>query len=329
MSAEWVECGMSLTDFQCNGEGLRAGMLLDTKEYGGPAERAARNKSEEIMTIDLDRLKALAIAASPLPWSFSADNADFMAAATPTTIIAMIDRVQRAEVEIARMDAWIAAKDAHIAQLEPMAGNHQDPRNFCQVCGKPTPQEGSIHWCSPSGAFLNIEAEYAEARRAFFANDSDETVASTPALSYAAVPTWQERCEAHPEHQSLITSKMVFQRKQFMQEEIDDLRAALSIAASASSLTDEEIIDQIDRPGFAWENMIAAEQSNLIDSIRAIIARVQANPLEERQPIAWLTARFKDGKCIKKEVIFEEMEESLRENLEYHFQLKITPLYKD
>jgi len=43
----------------------------------------------------------------------------------------------------------------------------------------------------------------------------------------AAIPTWRERCETHPEHQGagMVTSRMIECR---MQEEIDDLRAALN-----------------------------------------------------------------------------------------------------
>lgn len=40
------------------------------------------------------------------------------------------------------------------------------------------------------------------------------------------IPTWRERCQTHPEHQDgvIITSAKIERR---MQEEIDDLRAAL------------------------------------------------------------------------------------------------------
>jgi hypothetical protein len=43
------------------------------------------------------------------------------------------------------------------------------------------------------------------------------------------IPTWRERCQTHPEHQGVIvTSQMISAR---MQEEIDDLRAALNRGA--------------------------------------------------------------------------------------------------
>lgn len=40
------------------------------------------------------------------------------------------------------------------------------------------------------------------------------------------IPTWRERCQTHPEHQggAIVTSRMIERR---MQEEIDELRAAL------------------------------------------------------------------------------------------------------
>ena len=44
-------------------------------------------------------------------------------------------------------------------------------------------------------------------------------------LTDEEIPTWQERCEAHPDHQSgMITHQMIKNR---MQEEIDALRAIL------------------------------------------------------------------------------------------------------
>lgn len=41
------------------------------------------------------------------------------------------------------------------------------------------------------------------------------------------IPTWRERCETQPEHQgvAIVSSRMIEQR---MQEEIDELRAALN-----------------------------------------------------------------------------------------------------
>ena len=40
------------------------------------------------------------------------------------------------------------------------------------------------------------------------------------------IKTWQERCEEHPDHQTgMVSNQMIMAR---MQEEIDDLRAALA-----------------------------------------------------------------------------------------------------
>ena len=40
------------------------------------------------------------------------------------------------------------------------------------------------------------------------------------------IKTWQERCEEHPDHQTgMVSNQMIMAR---MQEEIDDLRAALT-----------------------------------------------------------------------------------------------------
>lgn len=41
------------------------------------------------------------------------------------------------------------------------------------------------------------------------------------------IPTWNDRCDIHPDHSGIVTSRMIQDR---VQEEIDDLRAALSAA---------------------------------------------------------------------------------------------------
>jgi hypothetical protein len=38
------------------------------------------------------------------------------------------------------------------------------------------------------------------------------------------IKTWQQRCEEHPDHNGIVTNRMIQAR---MQEEIDDLRAAI------------------------------------------------------------------------------------------------------
>lgn len=39
------------------------------------------------------------------------------------------------------------------------------------------------------------------------------------------IPTWAERCADHPDHKGIVSDRMIFER---MQEEINDLRAALA-----------------------------------------------------------------------------------------------------
>jgi hypothetical protein len=41
------------------------------------------------------------------------------------------------------------------------------------------------------------------------------------------IKTWQQRCEEHPDHNGIVTHRMIQQR---MQEEIDELRAAIEQA---------------------------------------------------------------------------------------------------
>ena len=41
------------------------------------------------------------------------------------------------------------------------------------------------------------------------------------------IKTWQQRCEEHPDHNGIVTNRMIQAR---MQEEIDELRAALEQA---------------------------------------------------------------------------------------------------
>ena len=61
------------------------------------------------------------------------------------------------------------------------------------------------------------------------------------------IKTWQERCEEHPDHDGIVSEAMIRER---MQEEIDDLRAA---------------IDQAQEP-VAW---MWADGTITTDSIRA------------------------------------------------------------
>lgn len=59
-------------------------------------------------------------------------------------------------------------------------------------------------------------------------------------------------------------------------QDIIALCQAAERTTSPVSLTDEKIIEAIDRPGFAWENLDAAEQRNLLGSIRALLAGAPA-----------------------------------------------------
>ena len=53
------------------------------------------------------------------------------------------------------------------------------------------------------------------------------------------IKTWQERCEEHPDHEGIVTERMIRNR---MQEEIDELRQAIEQAETREwvGLTDEE-----------------------------------------------------------------------------------------
>jgi len=44
------------------------------------------------------------------------------------------------------------------------------------------------------------------------------------------IKTWRERCEEHPDHEGIVTERMIRNR---MQEEIDELRQAIAEAEDA------------------------------------------------------------------------------------------------
>jgi len=44
------------------------------------------------------------------------------------------------------------------------------------------------------------------------------------------IKTWRERCEEHPDHEGIVTERMIRNR---MQEEIDELRQAIEQAEDA------------------------------------------------------------------------------------------------
>jgi hypothetical protein len=58
--------------------------------------------------------------------------------------------------------------------------------------------------------------------------------------STTMIKTWQERCEEHPDHEGIVTERMIRNR---MQEEIDELRQAIEQAETREwvGLTDEEV----------------------------------------------------------------------------------------
>lgn len=58
------------------------------------------------------------------------------------------------------------------------------------------------------------------------------------------------------------------------------------VQAQGVALTDAQIIDALDRPGFAWENLNTAEQRNLLDSIRALLAQAQPKSAEDARNAA-------------------------------------------
>jgi len=52
------------------------------------------------------------------------------------------------------------------------------------------------------------------------------------------IKTWNERCEDHPDHNGIVTERMIQAR---MQEEIDELRAAIEQPRQWQGLTPSEI----------------------------------------------------------------------------------------
>ena len=51
------------------------------------------------------------------------------------------------------------------------------------------------------------------------------------------IKTWNERCEDHPDHNGIVTERMIQAR---MQEEIDELRSAIEQPRQWQGLTDAE-----------------------------------------------------------------------------------------
>ena len=58
-----------------------------------------------------------------------------------------------------------------------------------------------------------------------------------------SIKTWQQRCEEHPDHNGIVTNRMIQTR---MQEEIDDLREVIEQAEQPrqwQGLTKEDLFD--------------------------------------------------------------------------------------
>jgi len=68
-----------------------------------------------------------------------------------------------------------------------------------------------------------------------------ETWAEAQARAHT-IKTWQERCEEHPDHEGIVTERMIRNR---MQEEIDELRQAIAEEEKREwvGLTEIEICD--------------------------------------------------------------------------------------
>ena len=52
------------------------------------------------------------------------------------------------------------------------------------------------------------------------------------------IKTWQQRCEEHPDHDGIVSDGMIQAR---MQEEIDELRAAIEQPRQWQGLTGDEV----------------------------------------------------------------------------------------
>jgi hypothetical protein len=80
---------------------------------------------------------------------------------------------------------------------------------------------------------LRLAAELEDAGKPTFITDAaalelrrlhEENVALWEVGEMRHIKTWQERCEEHPDHNGIVSDGMIMAR---MQEEIDELRAAL------------------------------------------------------------------------------------------------------
>ena len=89
------------------------------------------------------------------------------------------------------------------------------------------------------------------------------------------IKTWQERCKEHPDHQTgMVSNQMIMAR---MQEEIDDLRAAL-----AESEQDWSLLKATQKS--------LREHMSEIHRLRAALAEP-----EQIEPVAWRTFNGEGG----------------------------------
>lgn len=76
------------------------------------------------------------------------------------------------------------------------------------------------------------------------------------------IKTWRERCEEHPDHEGIVTERMIHSR---MQEEIDELRQAIEQAEDAIAAEREACAKVVERYTGAWSD----EGYALANAIRA------------------------------------------------------------
>lgn len=68
------------------------------------------------------------------------------------------------------------------------------------------------------------------------------------------IKTWRERCEEHPDHEGIVTERMIRAR---MQEEIDELRQAIEDAVAAER---EACAKVADLSGYSCSGWIIARK---------------------------------------------------------------------
>lgn len=63
------------------------------------------------------------------------------------------------------------------------------------------------------------------------------------------IKTWQRRCEEHPDHNGIVSDEMIRAR---MQEEIDELRAAIELAQKPALVVPNEVAAELTTTDIAW-----------------------------------------------------------------------------